>query len=93
MAAGMLGLKGILPNISLTGICITDLNGMWIMGPMTQKAELVFGLGVHGQNLFINSKNRIVIAKFSSQAAPLDRHLIPMTCKWVRTLINELEDC
>ena len=62
-------------------------------GANNSKAELVFGLGVHGQNLFINSKNRIVIAKFSSQAAPLDPHLIPMTCKWVRTLINELEDC
>ena len=62
-------------------------------GANDSKAELVFGLGVHGQNLFINSKNRIVIAKFSSQAVPLDPHLIPMTCKWVRTLINELEDC
>ena len=42
-AAGKLGLKGILPNISLTGIYITDLNGMWIMGPMTQKQSWYLG--------------------------------------------------
>ena len=60
-------------------------------GSNDSKAELVFGLGVHGQNLFINSKERIVIAKFSSQATPLDPYLISLTCKWVRTLINEFE--
>lgn len=35
-------------------------------------APLLFALGVHGQNVFIDRKNEIVIAKCSSQAAPLD---------------------
>jgi CubicO group peptidase (beta-lactamase class C family) len=58
-------------------------------GPNTSSGDLIFGLGVHGQNLFINPTKRIVVAKFSSQSAPLDSNLIPLTCKWVRTLINQ----
>ena len=36
------------------------------------KAPLAFGMGIHGQNLFVDGRNEIVIAKFSSQAIPLD---------------------
>ena len=35
-------------------------------------APLLFALGVHGQNVFVDRTNQIVIAKCSSQAAPLD---------------------
>jgi CubicO group peptidase (beta-lactamase class C family) len=35
-------------------------------------APLVFGWGIHGQFLFIDRVNRIVIAKLSSQALPID---------------------
>src|SRR5690606_6067183 len=35
-------------------------------------APMIFGVGVFGQNVFIDPKNRIVIAKFSSQALPMD---------------------
>jgi CubicO group peptidase (beta-lactamase class C family) len=35
-------------------------------------APLAFGMGIHGQNLFVDRVNDIVIAKLSSQAIPLD---------------------
>lgn len=34
--------------------------------------KLLFAMGIHGQNLFIDSANRIVIAKLSSQGVPID---------------------
>ena len=43
-------------------------------------APLIFGLGIHGQHLFIDKKNQIVIAKLSSQTKPLapERKMIVM---------------
>ena len=35
-------------------------------------APLVFGWGIHGQHLFIDRTNQIVIARFASQALPVD---------------------
>lgn len=43
------------------------------------RQPLLFGMGIHGQNLFIDPANEIVIAKFSSQAPPLDTGLIAAT--------------
>ncbi len=43
------------------------------------RTPLLSGLGIHGQNLFIDPANQIVIAKFSSQAPPLDADLIAAT--------------
>ena len=40
---------------------------------------LLMGLGIHGQNLFIDPASEIVIAKFSSQGPPLDVELIGAT--------------
>ena len=37
------------------------------------------GLGIHGQHLFVDPARRIVVAKFSSQASPLDGDAIRMT--------------
>ena len=45
--------------------------------------SLLFGIGVHGQNLFVDVDRHLVIAKFSSQALPLDPDLIPLTSRWV----------
>src|SRR4029079_13505057 len=42
-------------------------------------APLMFGVGVFGQNVFIDRKNRLVIAKFSSQALPRDEGRILLT--------------
>jgi CubicO group peptidase (beta-lactamase class C family) len=49
-------------------------------------APLVFGLGIHGQNLFIDRRNEIVIAKLSSQALPLDAARIALTLRAVSQL-------
>jgi CubicO group peptidase (beta-lactamase class C family) len=46
-------------------------------------APLVFGLGIHGQNLFIDRANQLVIAKLSSQAMPLDPARIALTMRAV----------
>jgi hypothetical protein len=54
------------------------------------EAPLVFGMGIHGQNLFIDRANGIVIAKFSSQAAPLDAARIALTMRTVSQLRNLL---
>ena len=54
------------------------------------EAPLVFGLGIHGQNLFIDRANEIVIAKFSSQAAPLDAARIGLTMRAVSQLRKRL---
>ncbi|MSU64740.1 MAG: class C beta-lactamase-related serine hydrolase [Opitutus sp.] len=44
---------------------------------------LLFGMGVNGQNLFIDRAAGIVIAKFSSQAMPLDAPRMALTMTWV----------
>ncbi len=49
-------------------------------------APLLFGLGIHGQNLFIDRLNEIVIAKFSSQAQPLDAQSELMTMRAVAAI-------
>jgi CubicO group peptidase (beta-lactamase class C family) len=54
------------------------------------EAPLVFGLGIHGQNLFIDRANEIVIAKFSSQSAPLDAARIGLTMRAVSQLRKRL---
>jgi hypothetical protein len=43
------------------------------------RAPILSGMGIHGQNLFIDATNQIVIAKLSSQAPPLDVDLIAAT--------------
>ena len=42
-------------------------------------APLAFGMGIHGQNLFVDRANQIVVAKLSSQALPLDAARIALT--------------
>jgi CubicO group peptidase (beta-lactamase class C family) len=51
---------------------------------------LLFCLGIHGQNLFIDRKHEIVIAKFSSQPQPLDADRIALTGQLVSALQREL---
>jgi CubicO group peptidase (beta-lactamase class C family) len=46
-------------------------------------APLIFALGIHGQNLFVDRRNEIVIAKLSSQAMPLDPARIALTLRAV----------
>jgi CubicO group peptidase (beta-lactamase class C family) len=44
-------------------------------------APLAFGMGIHGQNLFIDRVNDLVIAKLSSQAMPMDAARIGLTMR------------
>jgi CubicO group peptidase (beta-lactamase class C family) len=53
-------------------------------------APLLFGLGVNGQNLFIDRSNEIVIAKFSSQAAAMDTDRIALTMRGVAAIRERL---
>jgi hypothetical protein len=54
------------------------------------KAPLVFGMGIHGQNLFIDRVNRLVIAKFSSWAMPMDAARIALTMRGISGLRKAL---
>ena len=54
-------------------------------------APLLFGFGIHGQHLFIDRARALVIAKFSSQAQPLDAGHIRLTMQAVSRL-RELFD-
>jgi CubicO group peptidase (beta-lactamase class C family) len=49
-------------------------------------APLLFGLGIHGQHLFVDRECQIVIAKTSSQALPLDATRIALTMRGVSQL-------
>jgi CubicO group peptidase (beta-lactamase class C family) len=43
------------------------------------EAPLLFALGIHGQYLFVDCRNQLVIVMMSSQANPLDGELISLT--------------
>ena len=49
-------------------------------------APLAFGMGIHGQNLFVDRINNLVIAKLSSQAMPMDAARIALTLRGVSEL-------
>jgi len=51
---------------------------------------MMFCLGVHGQNLFVDPARELVIAKFSSQAQPLDAGLIARTAAGVTAIRRAL---
>ena len=41
--------------------------------------QTLFAMGIHGQNLFVDRSNRLVVAKLSSQAEPIDFPAIGLT--------------
>jgi CubicO group peptidase (beta-lactamase class C family) len=51
---------------------------------MDNHPQTLFAMGIHGQNLFVDRTNRMVIAKFSSQAQALDVMAITLTQMAVR---------
>ena len=53
------------------------------------EAPLIFALGIHGQNLFIDRTNELVIAKLSSQALPLDAARIALTMR----VVSQIRKC
>ena len=55
-------------------------------------APLIFAVGVFGQNLFVDPKNGIVIAKYSSQALPMDEKKIMLTMLGVEAIRTRFAD-
>lgn len=53
-------------------------------------APMAFGVGVFGQNVFADPENGIVIAKVSSQPAPLDERMISLTMRGVEAIRRHL---
>ena len=49
-------------------------------------APMLFGLGVNGQNLFVDRKNQIVVAKLSSQAMAMDEARILLTMRGIEKI-------
>ncbi|MFM9942365.1 MAG: serine hydrolase domain-containing protein [Hyphomicrobiaceae bacterium] len=56
-------------------------------GPL---GPLLFGMGIHGQNVFVDRRRQLVIAKFSSQAIPLDHARMALTMRWVDAVRTQL---
>ena len=54
------------------------------------ESPLFFGFGIHGQFLFADSSNDIVIAKFSSQSLPIDVLQNMLTMAVAKKIIEEL---
>lgn len=53
-------------------------------------SPLLFGLGIHGQNLFVDRKHELVIVKLSSQPLPLDASAIALTTRAVDAIRRHL---
>jgi CubicO group peptidase (beta-lactamase class C family) len=53
-------------------------------------APLLFGFGIHGQFLWVDRKNRVVIAKFSSEALPMDAQRITSSVRAAASLRDAL---
>lgn len=58
-------------------------NGWYIIN---EKTQIMFAMGIHGQNLFIDRANQIVIAKFSSWKKPTDYLALPLTHYMVKKI-------
>jgi CubicO group peptidase (beta-lactamase class C family) len=54
------------------------------------QAPLLFGMGIHGQNLFVDRGREIVVAKVSSQGLPIDAGRISLTMRGVSRIVDFL---
>ncbi|MCH2203138.1 MAG: beta-lactamase family protein [Fuerstiella sp.] len=54
------------------------------------ESPLLFGLGIHGQNVFVDRTNALVIANLSSQPLPLNPKLISLTMNAVKAVRQQL---
>ena len=50
------------------------------------REPVMFAVGVHGQNLFVDAANQLVIAKFSSQAPPMDEARLLTTMQGIAAI-------
>lgn len=60
----------------------------WYVQPAAD--PLLFGLGIHGQNLFVDPARELVIAKVSSQVLPLDQSRNDLTMRAVAAIRQAL---
>lgn len=59
-------------------------------GKSSEAPPLLFAWGIHGQHLFVDRRNELVIAKFSSQALPVDAARISTTLQAVAQIRERL---
>ena len=55
-----------------------------------RESGIAFGLGVYGQNLFVDRANEVVVAKLSSQPPPLDKDLINLAVTFAGAVRDHL---
>jgi len=55
-----------------------------------RESGIALGLGVYGQNVFVDKANELVIAKVSSQPPALDKDLIDLTIAFVEAVRDRL---
>ncbi|NOW99003.1 serine hydrolase [Mucilaginibacter sp. SG564] len=60
----------------------------WYM--INDEPQIMFAMGIYGQNLFIDRANDMVIAKFSSWKEPTDYVALPLTHQLVKTVRSSL---
>ncbi len=48
--------------------------------------QMLFAMGIHGQHLFVDRANRLVVAKLSSQALPIDPVAMQLTLRAVQEI-------
>ncbi len=59
-------------------------------GKDNQIGQLLFGVGVHGQNIFVDHEKDLVVVKLSSQKQPLDAEMIHLTSGWIELIRAEM---
>ena len=52
--------------------------------------RMLFAMGIHGQHLFVDPANRLVVAKFSSQATPTDPMAFQLTLRAIAAIRRAL---
>ncbi|MGE5639217.1 MAG: serine hydrolase domain-containing protein [Clostridia bacterium] len=62
----------------------------WYLIEEPAKPKVLFGWGIHGQHVFIDRANGLVVAKLSSQAQPIDAPAMRRTLDLVLRLASEL---
>jgi CubicO group peptidase (beta-lactamase class C family) len=53
---------------------------------INEQPQILFAMGIYGQNLFVDRANKIVIAKFSSWKKPTDYLALPLTHYMVKRI-------
>ena len=67
------------PFVELFGGAPIHYRSKWYV--LRGASPVLFGFGVHGQFLLVDRRNRVVIAKFSSQELPLDAQRILLSLR------------